>query len=254
MPDRRLLLPWTSTLIVAGALAASTFLVSRAAGRAEALKSMTGRLIYSSSTYAAPEQAAQDPRRLIDGDPSTAVPDLNAPARRSSDPSRRSSDNSPPGTGPADGAPWPWNPAVMFVQLQAGLSHFPARPPEPHPLRSIRIWSGNQASPEDFRRHARPRRVRLIYFRQQVVDFDREYRLAGEPVYAGEEVVTLADRMGAQDFPATALAPPQPSERFPHNVRQLWLRLEVLDFYPGTGVTSDAVALSEVAVIRERPE
>ena len=229
-------------LLLGGLTLSSIWLTGRSFARATALEAMNGRLIFTSARYVAPDGPPDS--RLIDGDPATALPDLNAPARRTVNTPRPGSDS------PA----WPWSVAVPFVQLQVGLTHAPGRPPIPNALRAMRLWTGNQSSPEAYRQSARPRTVRLIFFRQQVVDLDREYRLPETPVFWRETTVRLVDRPGMQRVFLDFLDEPPESPGFPREVQQIWLRMEILDSYPGSvAATRDHIAFSEIRFEFQRP-
>lgn len=225
-------------VVLGGCTVGSFWLTGRSLAKARVLETMTGRLIFTSASYADPESPISA-GVLLDGEPTTALPDLNAPARRTGTRSPIRAANS---------SIWAWSPDRAFVQLQVGLTHAPERPPRPNPLLAMRVWPGNQASAEDFRRTARPRTVRLIFFRQQIVDLDREYRLPEEPVFWKEKTVRLLDRMGPQRVALDFLDEPGASPAFPGEVQQIWLRLEISDYFPGNDpVSADAIALSELA-------
>lgn len=226
--------------VVGGCLLGSSWLVIRSHARARVLESRSGRLIFTSASYA--DSTGPVPRVLIDGDPRTAIRDLNAPARWSGP---RPIPDSPSARGPQPR--WLWKLDRPFIQIQVGLTHSPDRPPRVNPLKALRIWTGNQKDAQSFRASARPKSVRLHFFRQQVVDPDREYRLPEEPVYWMSRDVRLRDIFGMQRIDLDWLPAAVESPAFPREVQQIWLRMEILDSYPGTDPAQrDAIAVSEI--------
>ncbi|MEQ9363859.1 MAG: hypothetical protein RIF32_06440 [Leptospirales bacterium] len=232
-------------IILGACLAGSFWLTGRSLAKARVLEAMNGRLIFSSAAYVRP--GGPPARVLIDGSPESALPDLNSARYFRSNPDGGTGAPSIPPESEAPRA-WPWFPGRPFVQLQVGLTHSPDRPPRPNPLRAMRIWPGDQASGRSFQNSARPRILRLIFFRQQVVDLDREYRLPEEPIFWEERTIRLKDRPGPQRIDLSWLAEPPESPGFPREVQEIWLRLEILDAYPGRDpARADAIALSELA-------
>lgn len=229
-------------MILLGACVAGSFwLTGRSLAKARVLESMNGRLIFTSAAYVRP--AGPPDRVLVDASLETALPDLNSARYLAGGQTPR-----PPAPGSAASRAWPWFPARPFVQLQVGLTHSPDRPPRPNPLRALRIWSGDQSGKDTFRKSARPKTVRLVFFRQQVVDLDREYRLPEEPVFWRERTVRLKDRSGPQRVDLDWLEEPPESPGFPREVQEIWLRIEILDYYPGGDpARADAIALTELS-------
>ena len=227
-------------LVIGACVAGSFWLTGRSLAKTRVLEAMNGRLIFTSASYVRPGGPAA--RVLVDGDPRTALPDLNSGRYGAPGP-----DSGSAATNADAGRPWSWTPGQPFVQLQVGLTHSPDRPPQPNPLRSMRIWSGDGSTPEAFAKSGRPKTIRLIFFRQQVVDLDREYRLPEEPIFWQERVVRLRDRSDAQRVDLGFLEEAPESPGFPREVREIWLRLEILDYYPGNDPQlRDAIALSEL--------
>lgn len=163
-------------------------------------------------------------------------------------------------TNPPD---WVFSLDIPFVQINAGLSHFPGHPPEPNPLLAIRIWPGNQATLESHRHHARPRNIRLIFFRQRLVDSDREYRFVDDPIFWQTFDFKLPDHFGAVELPLAFTDGIGPSSEFPGQIDMIWCRLEILDYYAGADNSSeseavqasqrqDMVSISEIEFIQKR--
>ncbi len=144
------------------------------------------------------------------------------------------------------------DPRSLYINMELGVTHYPAFPPRINPMRTLIIWPGDQSSPAAFRAHARPRRVRLVFFRQQLVDPDRSYRFPDLPRFWGTRVITLRDGFGPQSIPLDFLSPIEPSPGFPHKVSRVWLRLIFESYYPGTRHRS-RVAISEIDFRQKYP-
>lgn len=128
---------------------------------------------------------------------------------------------------------------------ELGFTHFPADPPLQNAPKEFYIWSGNQASEKDYYDYARPRRVRLVLLRQQMVDVDREFKLTRLPEVWGETSLELPDHPGRISIPLHFLSPLEDSTGFPRNVSRIWVRLEIQSYYPGK-LHPDSIAVSEL--------
>ena len=82
---------------------------------------------------------------------------------------------------------------------------------------------------------------------------DREFRLPGLPVFWGEKDLELPDRPGRIRIPLNFLPTPPESPAFPAGIDRIWLRLEVLDTYPGDPGES-RMAITEIDYAGERQE
>ncbi len=131
-------------------------------------------------------------------------------------------------------------PPCLFLLTDAGFSHRPARPPIPDMPRTLVVVPG----PRDF---ARPRNARVVFFEQEIVDIDREFRLPTMPVFLAEKSVILAD--GESRIPLDFLPPARETQTYPGLVRKLWVRLEIESVYPGSK-SANKVAISELKVER----
>ena len=204
--------------------------MAKALHDATALENLTTRNVMSSATWLS---GAPDLQLLFDGRPETALPNFN---HRGAHPVSLSA--------PA----WVINPAVPFIQTHVGLTHRAAEPPVIDPLKKLWIWSGDQSSSQAFQERARPRRLRVLFFRQRLHDFDREYRMMDAPTLWASRSVELEDRMGAQsvDLGFLDYSLVEDSPGFPAGIDIVWVRLELIDFYPGARYPN-AVAISEIA-------
>jgi len=134
---------------------------------------------------------------------------------------------------------------MIYLHLELGLTHFPGNPPIPNPLKEITIISGAGITEEAYQAYARPRTIRLIFFRQKVVDVDRTLEFPGLPVYTGELTVTLKDSKEIQTIHVESLPPIPDSKGFPYNISVYWMRMEILDVYKGKQFP-ETVAISEI--------
>ena len=236
MPGR-ITLPALSTPVLGAALILSAFLLSegvllsRAQNRARSLTELYPRIVFSRSMLHAPEI---DPAFVFDHDLKTAWWD------------RRDEEDVVSGKDP--GPIPPTN--MLYLMFELAPTHFPDSPPRRNRIRELIIYAGNQA-PGEFQRYARPRTVELLFFSQQLVDADREFKLPGAPQFLQRKTIVLKDLPQGQrialDLPAVAASP-----GFPINVAQLWLRTEFLDFYPGSEYPGK-VAISEIDFIEDYP-
>ncbi|MBI3395124.1 MAG: hypothetical protein HY042_04760 [Spirochaetia bacterium] len=145
------------------------------------------------------------------------------------------------------------DPGTLFLQTEVALSHFPGDPPRPNPLKRLWIWPGLQKDLNSFYAYARPARIRVRFFQQELVDIDREFRLPNLPEPMGETTVVLEDKPGPQIIDLTFLPKPAAvNTPFPQGIHQIWLRIEIETLYPGLKHTSSA-AISEIYVEQEIP-
>lgn len=133
----------------------------------------------------------------------------------------------------------------LYLLFSAGSTHVAGLPPRPAPLLAIgvRTGAGGAAS----REYARPRRIRLSYFEQQLYEINQDYRFPDQPVFVTAKEFLLEDRPGEQLLPLDFLPQPRPSRGFPDQVKERWFRLEILEVYQGTG--KSGTAISEVRLI-----
>lgn len=218
-------------LAVLSAFAANVYLLSSNQTQLAALAGLKGRYILSSAVLADPEQPPPDV--LLDGDPATGLWNLRPPAR-------------PRPTPAADPRAWPFPGDRPFIQFEGPLSHHAGSPPETNRLNELVLWPGLQSSRANFQAYGRPRTIRLIFFRQAQVDFDREYRYPDPPAYWRELRARLPDFYGPVRISLAALPEPEASPGFPANVSQIWLRIEIEDAYPGQSAPA-SIGLSEIA-------
>lgn len=144
------------------------------------------------------------------------------------------------------------DPQSLHLTVEIGLSHFPGKPPKPNVPRELVIWSGDQSSPQSFSATGRPRRVLLLFFLQALVDVDREYRFPGQPVLWARRAAELQDSPLPQRIRLDFLPALPPSPRFPTHVSQVWLRMIVESYYPGSR-DSKSTAISELDLDERHP-
>jgi len=135
-----------------------------------------------------------------------------------------------------------------FLQMELSLTHFPGRPPVPNPLKEIILWPGYYESGIFSKKYARPSLARLIFFKQELVDIDREFRLPEAPQFAAEKTIRIPDGGGPVAIPVDFLPAIENSEKFPENIYQIWLRMEVLEIYPGNQFTNE-LSVAEIDYI-----
>jgi hypothetical protein len=133
-------------------------------------------------------------------------------------------------------------PPCLFLLIDAGFSHRPGRPPEPDMPTFLTLEPG----PAEY---ARPRAVRVVFFDQEIVDMDREFRLPTSPVFLAEKSFVLSD--GINHLPLDFLPPARVTAVYPGSVRKLWVRVEIESVYPGSKY-SNTVGISELFVERKK--
>lgn len=135
---------------------------------------------------------------------------------------------------------------MPYLQMELAITHFPGNPPLKNQPERIVLWSGGDKK-SGFKQYARPRKIRLVVFDQEVVDVDREYRIPDLPDYLTEKTIILRDTPEAQVINLDFISPPEDSPAFPKNIRQLWVRMEFLSFYPAVkGDGSESFAIREI--------
>jgi len=153
-----------------------------------------------------------------------------------------------PGTGDSSKPAQP--PSVhyegLYIMLSPGMTHRPGRIPEADPIVGIELFTGDTAG------LGRPSRIRLSYFEQQLYHINHDYKFPDPPVFVSSIDVPLRDTADGQRV-ALSLPTIAPSKGFPDQVKQRWMRIEVLGLY-GTGINKNEnrAALREVRFIRER--
>lgn len=144
------------------------------------------------------------------------------------------------------------DPERLYIQMRMGLTHFPGHPPLLNLPEKLLLWSGDQSDARHFQDYSRPRRIRLIFFKQELVDIDREVRFPDPPDFWAEKDLTLEDRTGVQSVNLDFLPPVAEARAFPKGIYQIWLRIEIETVYPGR-LHPDQVALSEVDYAERLP-
>ena len=223
-------------IVTLSAVGVAVWFVARTNSRLDALLNIRRPIIISSAVMGNPDV---DLRAIMDADPRTAVNGLYATGRP---------------VAPHDAA-YAFDQRIhqAFIMFPLGLSHFPGNPPRRNPLRSMRIWSGDQSDSDSFARYARPRTIQLIFYLQKIVDFDREYRLQEAPVYWTRREFKLEDSGGEQTVPLAFLdfnARIPESTGFPDNIYAVWVRMDILDYYGGSEYDRN-IAVSEISFERD---
>ncbi|MBL8020520.1 MAG: hypothetical protein JNM27_12700 [Leptospirales bacterium] len=206
------------------------FLFKKVSGEEKGILTFKGRSAFSTNSFF---DSRLQPGLVLDGDVNTAWIE-GMPGGGTCMGSGPRGVGAP---GQQNAAPAPdERPECLFVQIDLGFSHRPGgNGPEKNPLASLKIINAMD--------QARPQRVRLVFFKQEVVDIDREFRLPTLPEHWITREVVLADGIEntiGLDF----LPPPEDSPRYPGKVKRIWLRLEVLSAYPGK---SGNVGISEIS-------
>lgn len=233
MPRYRRLAPLLlAAAFPAAAALANLRLLLHASDALTAMEESTRNYILSSSQFADPTQSPPD--ALIDGQTETGVNDLGGMLVGN--------------VAFCRGRSFAFDLRCPFVQWAGPLSHRAARPPQADPLRAIWVVAGAESSAG---RPARPRRVRLAFFREALTDFDRSHIPPQPAVYWTELSVTLQDTAGPQRIDLSGLPAPRSSARFPDGVDRIFVRLEVLDIYPGQGAAAAKLPLGELSIETE---
>lgn len=134
----------------------------------------------------------------------------------------------------------------LYIMLSPGMTHRPGRNPEPDPIVGIELFTGDTAG------RSRPSRIRLSYFEQQLYHINHDYKFPDPPVFVSAIDVPLRDTDDGQ-YVALSLPPIAPSEGFPDQVKQRWMRIEVFGLYDrGLNNQVNTAAFREIRFIRER--
>lgn len=134
----------------------------------------------------------------------------------------------------------------LYLTFQAGLTHRPGRPPQPLHLSQLGIRAG---APGALRQeYARPRRIRLSYFEQQLYHINHDYRFPDQPVFVAGREFSLADSADEQLLSLAFVPQPRESSGFPDQVKARWFRIEILDVFAGS---RPDVAIREVRAIAD---
>lgn len=142
---------------------------------------------------------------------------------------------------------WDFQWKFPFIQMDVGLSHFPGNPPQANPLRSFKIWPGDQSSQESWEKSARPKDIRLVFFRQRLVDSDREYKMIGTPISWQTFSFRLQNKFGSQNFGLEFKNKVKPSSPFPGEIDLIWCRMEIISHYTGKSqYKKNNIAISEI--------
>jgi len=140
-----------------------------------------------------------------------------------------------------------------YIQMELSLTHFPGNPPILNPLKKLILWPGNYDEGSFTRNYARPSKIRLIFFKQELVDVDREFRLSDPPSYIAERIILLPDAEGPQSIDLDFLPSFMDSKIFPENIFQIWVRIEILDIYHGKKF-ADKISIAEIDYFNARSE
>jgi hypothetical protein len=214
-----------TVLAFAAFAAMAFFLLRKSEAGYRGIAQFQGRSAFSTGSFFNP---SLEPRKAVDGNPDTAWKESPPLPGRFCIPT----------TADPAGKPSPIEmPPCLFLQVDLGFTHAPAAPPLKQPPLQMTITSGGAAN-------ARPRKVNLVFFSQEIVDMDREFRLPPLPEYVAHKTMILPDQpIVAVDL--SFLPPPLDSPRYPAGVRRLQVRIEILDVYPGRD-HPNTVAISEV--------
>lgn len=134
----------------------------------------------------------------------------------------------------------------LYIMLSPGMTHRPGRIPEPDPVVGIELFTGDTAG------RGRPSRIRLSYFEQQLYHINHDYKFPDPPVFVSSIDVPLRNT-GDSQYVALSLLPIAPSKGFPDQVKQRWMRIEVLGLYDrDLNNQVNTAAFREIRFIRER--
>ena len=229
-------------LILMGSIVGTNlYLASKTLRRTKNLHELYERIIYSTASYYNP---GNQPKNVFDGDIHTAWRE-SLPVEIMSSPSSFKI--------PEDFRDPTPDPQTLYLTMEVGLTHFPGIPPQKNPLKKLTIYSGDQSNVSSFKEYARPKRIHLTFFKQDLIDMDREYILPAEPVFWEKKSLTLTDSPDKQEISLDFLPKLEESPKFHINIHQVWLRIVIENFYPGTKYPSQ-VAISEIDFIKTFPE
>lgn len=228
------------TLFVIGIIGVLHLYLTLRVARGSAEKELAGfSYEFSSHSFYDPKI---DPGLAFDGDLGTAWEDYPPPKKLQGTDSKKRLDSATPPEG------------RLYIQKEAGKTHYPGAPPILWLPVSLEIHSGSVNRKEDpYYALARPRKVRIVFFYQDVVDVDREYRFPGSPRYAGETTARLSDTPEPQRINLDFLPNPGPSPGFPENLFTIYYRIEILSTYPGKK-EEDRIAIREIVLNRPDPK
>jgi hypothetical protein len=136
-----------------------------------------------------------------------------------------------------------------YIQAELGFSHLPGEPPELNP--PVELIIANGAPGTHYLEYARPARIRILAFTEEIVDVDREYRFPAPPSLYAEKILSIPDRPGELHIPLEWLPPFPESTRFPENIRRIWFRLEILQIHKGERYP-ERIALTELRMVQRR--
>lgn len=128
----------------------------------------------------------------------------------------------------------------LYIMVSPGMTHLPGNRPVPDPITGIELFTG------DDRGKGRPARIRISYFEQQLYHINHDYRFPDPPAFVFSRDVSLQPTSAGQKIPLSFPEIP-PSTGFPDNVKQRWLRLEILELYGG----GNRGAIREIRFLRE---
>ena len=215
----------------------NVYLAAKTLRRTKNLHELYERIIYSTASYYNPES---QPKNVFDGDIHTAWRESLPVAIMPSPTSYKIPKNFR--------EPTP-DPQTLYLTMEVGLTHFPGIPPKKNPLKKLVFYSGDKSSAGSFQEYARPKRIHLTFFKQDLIDMDREYILPAEPVFWEKKSLILADSPDKQEINLDFLPELEDSPKFHINIHQVWLRIVIENFYPGTKYPNQ-VAISEIDFIK----
>jgi len=140
-----------------------------------------------------------------------------------------------------------------YLQMDLSLTHFPGTPPVINPLKHLIIWPGTYKGNSYLKKYARPSKIRLVFFKQELVDVDREFRLSDPPSFIAEKTILLPDAGGPQIVDLDFLPAIEKSNKFPENIYQISLRIEILGIYPGQEF-KNTISIAEIDYVNTKEE